>query len=307
VRVPGERRRDRAGEGAIGLFQRAQPAGQLQQGGVGEAGPDLPAILQARRCLDAQQQRAQQRGALAVAWGPAADHHVLSPLVLDLEPVRGAAAGQVGRVQPFEHHALEPVLQAGGQHRRPGAGEAGRHANARARQAQVRQQRPPLRVRGVQQGLAVEVQEVEHQVGHRHGSGQPRSRLAQVHPALQDGETRPAILTGRHDLAIQDQLMPPRQAGQAGQLGIGPSDVPVQARAQPQAAARDVGDRAQAVPFELRRPPLLVGGQLSSGRRQHRADQPRESAVPWPGHAPPASRLPRAHPKARPRRPYRGL
>ena len=49
--MPGVSRREGAGERAVGLFQRVQPAGQVTQGGVGETGPGLPAVLQARRCL----------------------------------------------------------------------------------------------------------------------------------------------------------------------------------------------------------------------------------------------------------------
>lgn len=144
--MPGVRRWQGAGERAGGLFECAQPPGQVTQGRVSEAGPGFPALRQAGRCLDTQQQRAQDAGAGAMAGDPPADHHVRDPLVLDLQPPRGAAPGHVGRVQLFEHHAFQPMLAAGGQHRLAAARETGRHASLRAGQAQGLQQGAALRV-----------------------------------------------------------------------------------------------------------------------------------------------------------------
>ena len=66
---------------------------------VGEPGPDLPDIGEAAlRPLgrDPEQQRAEGVGPVPLALGPAADDHLLGPLVLDLDPVR-AAAHRAGR------------------------------------------------------------------------------------------------------------------------------------------------------------------------------------------------------------------
>jgi hypothetical protein len=63
VGMPGVGRWQGASERAVGLFECVQPAGQVTQGGVSEAGPGFPAVRQACRGRDAQQQRAQDRGA----------------------------------------------------------------------------------------------------------------------------------------------------------------------------------------------------------------------------------------------------
>jgi hypothetical protein len=180
VRVPGFRGRHRAGEWASGLFQRAQRASQVEQGGPGEASAGFAAVLQARRCLDAQEQRAEQGSARTLAGGPPADDDVLAPLVLDLQPPWGTAPGQVGRVQLLEHHTFEAVLEAGGQDSLPGSGEARRHARIRARQFQVLQQGAPLRVRNAEQVPSVDAHDVERQVGHWHGSGPGRFRCGRA-------------------------------------------------------------------------------------------------------------------------------
>ena len=82
----------------------------------------------------------------------------------------------------------------------------------------------------------------------------PAPRKVGGRAALQGSEARPAVVAGRDDFPIEDQLMTARRGGDTSQLGIGPGDVPVQTGAQPQAAAGHKGDRPHAVPLELRRP-----------------------------------------------------
>ena len=78
-------------ERAVRTVQRLQPARQVGEGGLGEAGADVPGVSQPGSIPGADQQRADRVRAAALAGFPAADDDFLVPDVLDLDPVPALA------------------------------------------------------------------------------------------------------------------------------------------------------------------------------------------------------------------------
>src|SRR5215831_15542446 len=87
-RGPGVLGRDRLGERGCLPAQRRQPVPEHDQRVLGEAGADVPGVLQPARALHADQQRADQAGPVALAPCPAAHHRFLPVPDLDLAPGR---------------------------------------------------------------------------------------------------------------------------------------------------------------------------------------------------------------------------
>jgi hypothetical protein len=129
------------------------------------------------------------------------------------------------------------------------------------------------------------VQEVEHEVRHRHPLDQAtdRDRVDDVHPLLQPAEVGPpGVWVERHYLAVEDGGDAAQQVSQDRQLRVGAGHLVVVARQDPQAGATaDVRDEADAVPLHLVRPRLLLAGsgQLAGGG-EHRPYEVRQRAHP---------------------------
>ncbi len=103
--------------------------GQVRRDELGERGAAWPQgdVVEARcrrrrrsaegSLVDADEDRAERGGAVAVAGRVAADHELLLEAVLDLDPRRGPPSGEVGGAGALGDHALEPVPLRGGHHR----------------------------------------------------------------------------------------------------------------------------------------------------------------------------------------------
>jgi hypothetical protein len=124
--------------------------------------------------------------------------------------------------------------------------------------------------------VAVELEQVEDEIGDRHG-GRPANRLGavvDVHALLHAGEAGVALGVERHDLAVEDRLVPVQHLGQAGQLGepLGDLDA-VGAAHLHRAVGVDAGHDPHAVPLDLEGPAVLVLAGERAGRRLHRLGQ----------------------------------
>jgi hypothetical protein len=97
----------------------------------------------------------------------AAYEHVQDPAVLDLQPVGGAAAGPVGRVEALDHHALQAIADAHREHGLPAAAERRRDMDLLAGQLLGLEDVPPPRVGLADQRLTIQLHDVEDQVGGR--------------------------------------------------------------------------------------------------------------------------------------------
>ena len=167
------------------------------------------------------------------------------------------------------------------------AGEGGRGLPVRPGQAQLVQQRAAVPVLQVEQRPAVQLEQVEDQVGDRVLAGQQPGLggVADVHAGLQRLELGPAALAEHHDLPVEQQLLMARRMAKAGQLRVGDGDVPFGPRHEPDLAALDEGQRAHPVPLELQRPFPVVRRRRTPGRGQHRP-QPRRERLALPVHHP---------------------
>jgi hypothetical protein len=129
------------------------------------------------------------------------------------------------------------------------------------------------RSRYVHQRVPVEPQQVEDQVRDGVGGRQPPHGVlgGQVHAALELLEARTAGVVERHHLAVEDRLAPGQRPPELAQLGVAGRDVVPVAALEPQPAALGVADRPHAVPLDLVRPALVVGGQVAEAG-EHRLD-----------------------------------
>ena len=131
---------------------------------------------------------------------------------------------------------------------------------------------PALGVGKVDERAAVEVEQVEDQVGDG-AVGHPAphgGRRSEVHAALKALEAGPAVLVEGDDLAIEHRLPGAERAAERAQLGVVRGDLAKVAALQSQLAALAVGDRAYAVPLELVCPSVLVGRQAGGEGGEHR-------------------------------------
>ena len=153
------------------------------------------------------------------------------------------------------------------------AGDVVGHLPVRALQLQALQELTPVRVGQGHDGVPVEPEQVEDDVGDRRLLGEPlRLGLGRdVHPVLEPAEARTALVVERDDLAVEDRAVRAQRAVEAVQLGIALRDVVAAARLQPQAAGLGVGERADAVPLHLEGPALRVRRQVREPG-EHRDD-----------------------------------
>jgi hypothetical protein len=111
------------------------------------------------------------------------------------------------------------VLGRDGPHRlEVRAGEGGRGLPVRPGQGELVQERAAVPVLQVQQRPAVQLEQVEDQVGDRRLPGQHSGlgRVADVHAVLQRLELGPAALAEHHDLPVQQQLFVGGGVAEAG-------------------------------------------------------------------------------------------
>src|SRR5918995_4024854 len=231
------------------------------------------ARLLGRRVVVADQQRAYVAAAHALARHPATDHELLLAPVPHLDPVAAAPARTVGAVQPLGDHALEPAGACRLEQRLPLSHVVPRRLPARAVELQPGEQPAPFLVGQLEGRSAVEMQEVEGDVGHGGLRGTPLDRevVGQAHAELKALEPRPLVLVEGDDLSVDDGAMPVEGIPEPCQLRVASGDVVAAAAldAQPALAVR-VGQRAYAVPLDLETPPTPVR-RASGLLGEHRA------------------------------------
>src|SRR5207248_7709144 len=219
--------RHRRVEGAVGTRERRHLLAQLVEQAVGEAGADVPRVDELPAVVVAEEEGTDGAGPPAFARRPAADHELLAPVVLDLEPGPRALAGLVDAVEALGHDALEARALAGLDDVGPTADRARWDLHAGPGDRQVLQNRSPLRIRDPHRRLAVELENVEHEIGHRRVDHAP-SHLglrSDVHAALQELEARPALIVEGHDLAVEHGRAPVELLPDTGDLRVLAGDV----------------------------------------------------------------------------------
>ncbi len=223
--------------------------------------------------MDAHGQRAERGGAPALTGQPAADHDLLRRADLDLDPRRRPAARLVRGVQALGHDPLQPLGLAGLQQRRAVSLAVRGRPPARPVELECRQQLAAVRVGQRQGGVALQPQQVEDDVCHRHVAHTPlhRGRRRQVHPRLEPLEARPATRVEGHDLAIQDGAPRAQCLAQPANLRVAGGEVGAVAAGERHVPRVYVGDRPYAVPLDLECVAGVVAGQLAHAR-QHRGD-----------------------------------
>src|SRR5579859_3304329 len=95
---------------------------------------------------------------LALAVEPPTDDQLLAVAVLDLHPGAAAPARLVMGVELLGHHSLEPSAHARLEHRGTAALLVGRRLPGGAGELELLEFFAPLRIRNLQQGVAVEPQ-----------------------------------------------------------------------------------------------------------------------------------------------------
>ena len=233
-----------------------------------EARADVPDPLPLLAAMDAHHQRAEAAAALALALRVAADHELLAPVRLDLQPVAAASALGVARRRALGHHALEPLFLRRLEQRFAVLERAG-ELDDRIRREQLLEPRPALGQRQVDRRLAVDLEHVEHLVR--------EVRAALLH-------RREARLPGSvegHDLAVDDRVG--RAQGLAELLGDEREplrQVVAPARDELGVAAADVGERPIAVPLRLEQPVAAARQLLRQGREHRPVDAPTAGGAP---------------------------
>ena len=104
-----------------------------------------------------------------------------------------------------------------------------------------------------------------------------------MHAPLQTLEARAPALVEGDDLPVEHRFAGAELRAERAQLGIARADVVQVAALDPQLSRPPVGDRAHAVPLDLKRPPRAVGGQAPRAR-EHRHEllgHPPPSVFGW--------------------------
>ncbi len=260
---------------------------------------------------------------IALARQVAADDELLLGPDLELEPRPDPPAGLIARAALLGHDALELALFGGGQEGQPGALDVGREPDVRAL-AQDRAQDPLAFFQGdLEQGQAVEVEQVERLVDERGGRGlgqvrrglrgrrpgHPSGPAAAAEPhaeaLLEQAEVRPALRIEGDDLAIDHGFAGVEPVGRAEQAGKVGRAVLAVAGVQAGPLIADDGLDPVAVPLDLEQPVRIVEAAAGQGGH-HRLDEAGKrrrparralpaSAVP-PAAAPRSGRPPRPPP-----------
>src|SRR5690606_8395688 len=105
----------------------------------------------------------------------------------------------------------------------------------------------------------------------------------EAHALLQRLEGRSSARVEAHDLAVEDRTVRAESRRERTQLGIAPCHFDAVAARERECAALDARDGADAVPFELEAPALIVARQRRHELREHGYERPGKGAV---SHAP---------------------
>src|SRR5918998_6527744 len=242
-----------AAEGRVRTAERLELALHLGERRFREARAHLAGVEQLAVLVDARHDRSERLGPAALAWRPAADHHVLLADVLHLHPAGRAAAGLVGGVEPLRDDPLDPQVPRGGEQGAAVAAVVGGDAPGRALELERLEHLAALLVAERQRRAAVEIQQVEGDVGDgdvAHPAPHGRVR-GEVHPALEALEAGPALLVERDDLPVEDH--PPRAygPGELPHLRVARREVAEVAALQLDVAVVAEHDRPDAVPLDL--------------------------------------------------------
>ncbi len=272
VRPPeaGGRRRERGGF----LLERLEPLVEVAQRLVGEARADLARVHEPPVVVHPRQQR-PETDARALGIGEAADHDFLLPHALDLEPVRRSGAA-IDRVAPLGDGAFEAHLAGARDELGTGADDViavlERLGIRAGRLQQLREQRLPVLQPGIGEVVAIQVEQVEDDVGEPTAdlsSGELLKRLKaggtvgqedghlSVHHRVLDRQARHALCDGRE---VGRPVAP--VSAQEAHLRV------LQARQDP-----------VAVELELVEPLVPLGRLLDQGRELRR-DELRQAAGP---------------------------
>ena len=260
--------------GVVALERGEQPV-QAVELAVGEAGADPAGVAQVMVVvLDRDEQRADALPPASLPRHPSADDDVGALDVLDLAPRRRPAARLVRAVQALGDDALQPLRAGGGDEVLPVADHVVGNLPVGAPEVELGEACATLLVGQRHEGVAVEPEEIEDDVGDRRLLRQAlRLRLRRdVHPVLQALEARAPLVVERHDLPVEDRAVRAQRAVEAVQLGIALGDVVARPGLQAQPARLGVGDGAHAVPLDLEPPALQVGRQVGGQAREHRHD-----------------------------------
>ena len=210
--------------------------------------------------MNAEHERAEAAAAPALALRVAADHELLAPVRLDLQPVAATAALGVARARTLRHHALETLLGRGLEQRLAVLERAG-ELDDRIRRQQLLEPGPALGQRQVDRRLAVDLEHVEDLVR------EPGA------PLLHRREARPPVRVEGHDLAVDDRIGRAQRLGELLRHDREPlRQVVAPARDELRLAAAHVGERSVAVPLRLEQPALAARQFLRQGREHRPVD-----------------------------------
>src|SRR4051794_23214615 len=245
-------------EGRLVPPERLELLEQLADRALVEAGADVSDPLPLLAAMDAEHERTEAAAAPALALRVAADHELLPPVRLDLQPVATAAAFGVARRRALRHHALQTLFGRRLEQRLAVFERAG-ELDDRIRHEQLLEPGPALGQWEVDRRVAVDLEHVEHFV---------RKPSA---PLLHRREARPAVRVERHDLAVDDRVGRSQRLGELLRYDRESlRQVVAPARDELGLAAAYVREGPVAVPFRLVLPALATG-QLLRQRREHRA------------------------------------
>ncbi len=213
-----------------------------------------------------EEEGAETAPALAAALRPGAQDDFLRAKGLDLRPVGTAPTGSIGRGSTLGDDTFEPVLDRGGEDvlSRDVPERVGRDEGLTGEMQRL-QSVPSLVVGGVQQRMAVEVEEVERDEGDRIREG-TTFRIAlvrHVHALLQSRKARASIRTQGHNLAVDDAGGHAEELSDVGQLRERDRDVEVVSAVGTHPPPFHEEDGADPVPLDLEGPVLAVGGQVT--------------------------------------------
>ena len=138
-----------------------QQPGEFRAFGLAPAGAHAADVAQPSRGALSDQHRAGQAGEPPLAGLPAADQNVLGTHVADLDPGPGADARFVHRIQPLADQALQAVLPGGAQSLGAVSDEGARGRPGGAGETEVLQRRAASCVREPEEGVALQVHQVE--------------------------------------------------------------------------------------------------------------------------------------------------
>ena len=214
---------ERVGERGRIAGERRERDLELAEHRLGEAGTHPARVAQRTGVVVVtEEQRAERGGAGALAREPATDDELLIHQVLDLHPRRVAAPRLVDAVDPFRDDALErePPAQFD---RGPAVTElVGRHAPSPVFGYQLLEQSAAIRVGKSHGDVAVEPEEIEHDVDDGDLDGEALDLVSglHVHASLEAPEARPALIVERDDLAVEQRLVTVERIDERSQLGV---------------------------------------------------------------------------------------